>query len=163
MWSSPRPLSPLEFGHYSALPVLSCSHQSGPPSGPRVLWQSRGPGQGQRQWASAWGPRILAPPPGALRAGQVDMGGDGGSGERKTLELRFTAQPMHLAPGEHLEAEPGVGVERARAAGLCIKRNAGIQPGEEPALCPADLPTNRMGRVGPTEVAEPSSTLARAS
>lgn len=83
--------------------------QSGPPSGPGVLWQSPGPGQGQRQWASTWGPRILAPLPGALRARQVDMGGDGGSGERKTLELRFTAQPMHLAPGEHLEAEPRAG------------------------------------------------------
>ena len=118
MWSSPRPLSPLEFGCYSALPVLSCSHQSGPPSGPGVLWQSRGPGQGQRQWASAWGPRILAPPPGTLRAGQVDMGGDRGSGERKTLELLFTAQPMHLAPGEHLEAEPrggGGACKRCRA------------------------------------------------
>lgn len=34
---------------------------------------------------------------------------------------------MHLTPGERPEAEPRGGVERARAAGLCVKRNAGIQ------------------------------------
>lgn len=72
------------------------------------------------------------------------MGADGGSGEQKTLELSFTAQPMHLTPGECPEAEPReMGVECARAAGLCVKRNVGIQPGKEPA--------------------EPSSTPARAS
>ena len=95
--------------------------------GPGSCGRAQDPAKGQRQWASAWGQRILASLAGALRAGQVDVGGDGGSGEQKTLELSFTAQPVHLAPGERPEAEPRGGVKRARAAGLCVKRNAGIQ------------------------------------
>ena len=90
------------------------------------------------------------------------MGADGGSGEQKTLELSFTAQPMHLTPGECPEAEPReMGVECARAAGLCVKRNAGIQLEknlQSPALHLPGLPDLHIQR-GDGTVQTTSPTL----